>query len=160
MIAIERILVAHDFSETSAEAVTYGVALAKQFGAALHVLHVGEQVRFEMDMEFPLGLDDMNAATRERMLTIVSAADQASLAPEFVVRTGQPAAAIVSYASEAGIDLIVMGTHGRGFVGHVVMGSVAESVVRTAPCPVLTVRHAAQPLASVVDVQAHAGATA
>ena len=160
MIAIERILVAHDFSETSAEAVTYGVALARQFGAALHVLHVGEHVRFEMDMEFPLGLDGMTDATRERLLKILAPADQAALAPHLVVRAGQPAAEIVSYASEAGIDLIVMGTHGRGLVGHVVMGSVAEAVVRTAPCPVLTVRHRAQPLESAVDVRVHAGATA
>jgi nucleotide-binding universal stress UspA family protein len=160
MIAIERILVPHDFSETSAEAVVYGVALARQFGAALHVLHVGEQVRFEMDMEFPLGLDGMTDAMRERLHRILPAAEQAALAPQFVVRTGQPAAEIVAYATDAGMDLIVMGTHGRGFVGQVLMGSVAESVVRSAPCPVLTVRHRTQPLASAVDVRAHAGATA
>jgi nucleotide-binding universal stress UspA family protein len=55
-----------------------------------------------------------------------------------------PASEIVQYAKEQTIDLIVMGTHGRGFMGHAVMGSVAEKVVRTAPCPVLTVRNSPQ----------------
>ena len=52
-----------------------------------------------------------------------------------------PADEIVQYAKAAGIDLIVMGTHGRGAMAHLLVGSVAETVVRTAPCPVLTVRH-------------------
>ena len=52
-----------------------------------------------------------------------------------------PAHAITEYAKEAAVDLIVLGTHGRGAVAHLLMGSVAERVVRTAPCPVLTVRH-------------------
>jgi nucleotide-binding universal stress UspA family protein len=56
------------------------------------------------------------------------------------VRSGSPAAEIIRYAEDRSIDLIVMGTHGRGIVAHAVMGSVAEKVVRTAPCPVLTVR--------------------
>jgi nucleotide-binding universal stress UspA family protein len=55
--------------------------------------------------------------------------------------SGTPALAIVTYAKDANLDLIVMGTHGRGGMAHVLMGSVAEKVVRTAPCPVLTVRH-------------------
>jgi nucleotide-binding universal stress UspA family protein len=55
---------------------------------------------------------------------------------------GTPAGSIVEYASGHGIDLIVMGTHGRGGMSHLLMGSVAERVVRTAPCPVLTVREA------------------
>jgi nucleotide-binding universal stress UspA family protein len=58
-----------------------------------------------------------------------------------VVTSSSPAFAIVDYAGEHGIDLIVMGTHGRGALAHLLMGSVAEKVVRLAPCPVLTVRH-------------------
>ncbi|MGC4084340.1 MAG: universal stress protein [Vicinamibacterales bacterium] len=69
------------------------------------------------------------------------------------VRTGAPADEIVNFARGNEIDLIVMGTHGRGLVGHLLMGSVAEKVVRTAPCPVLTVRnpHAAQGLEVVAE---------
>ena len=63
------------------------------------------------------------------------------LAYRVEVREGAPFYEIIQFAKENDIDLIVMGTHGRGFVGHVVMGSVAEKVVRTAPCPVLTIRN-------------------
>jgi nucleotide-binding universal stress UspA family protein len=58
-----------------------------------------------------------------------------------VITSDAPAVAIVDYAARGKIDLIVTGTHGRGGVAHMVMGSVAERIVRTAPCPVLTVRH-------------------
>jgi nucleotide-binding universal stress UspA family protein len=141
MIALQRILVPHDFSETSEAAVRYAVALARNFGARIHLLHVGDQARLDLETEFPLGLEGaVEDAVRERLLKIVGPAEQAELRPEFVVRAGVPAAEIVRYASNYDIDLIVMGTHGRGPVSHMVMGSVAEKVVRTAPCPVLTVR--------------------
>jgi len=141
MIALQRILVPHDFSETSEAAVRYAVALARNFGARIHLLHVGDQARLDLETEFPLGLEGaVEDAVRERLLKIVTPAEQAELHPEFVVRAGVPAAEIVRYASNYDIDLIVMGTHGRGPVSHMVMGSVAEKVVRTAPCPVLTVR--------------------
>jgi nucleotide-binding universal stress UspA family protein len=142
MIALHRILVPIDFSDTSNAAVTYGIALARNFTARLFVLHVGDQARMDLDTEFPLGLDGaVEDAVRERLLKILSPAEQRDLKPEFAVRPGVPAGEIVQYAKEQDIDLIVMGTHGRGFVGHAVMGSVAEKVVRTAPCPVLTVRN-------------------
>ncbi len=79
-------------------------------------------------------------SAREHLLTILAPGDRIALNPQFFVRAGTPAAEIVRFASEHDTDLIVMGTHGRGLVGHMVMGSVAEKVVRTAPCPVLTVR--------------------
>lgn len=141
MIALRRILVPHDFSETSAEAARYAVALARNFGARLYFLHAGDQAVDDFEVEFPIGLEDaLEGGVRERLLRIVSVRENAQLSPEFVVRPGAAATEIVRYAEEADIDLIVMGTHGRGFVGHMMMGSVAEKVVRTAPCPVLTVR--------------------
>lgn len=140
MITLRRILVPHDFSETSDAAVKYAVALAKSFGAKLHLLHVGERARSEMATEFPLGLDEsVEAAVRERLLKILTPHEQLELKPVFELRGGTPNVEILAYAKENDIDLIVMGTHGRGFVGHVVMGSVAEKVVRYAICPVLTV---------------------
>ena len=142
MIALNRILVPHDFSDTSDAAIKYAVALAKTFGAKLHVLHVGEKVKADMATEFPLGLDaSTEVAIRERLLKILSPLDQKELQPEFHVLAGTPYVEILTYAKERDIDLIVMGTHGRGFVGHVVMGSVAEKVVRHAPCPVMTVHN-------------------
>lgn len=142
MIALKRILVPHDFSETSAAAVRYAVALARNFGTQLYFLHVGRQAVNEFDVEFPIGFESaIEDGIHERLLHVVTPEEGAELNLEFVVRSGVPAAEIVRYAEDASIDLIVMGTHGRGFVGHVMMGSVAERVVRTAPCPVLTVRN-------------------
>ena len=144
MIALKRILVPCDFSDTSVAAVQYAVALARTFSARLHVLHVGDRAQSQFESEFPIGLENaVEDAVRERLLRIVTPQEEVELNPEFAVRPGAPAAEIVRYAQDANIDLIVMGTHGRGPVGHMVMGSVAEKVVRTAPCPVLTVRTSA-----------------
>jgi universal stress protein A len=141
MISLNHILVPHDFSETSAAAVRYAMALARNSRARITFLHVGNSAHAAFDTEFPIGLEDAREdAIRERLLKIVTPQEQVEFNPQFVVRPGNPAAEIVWFAEEHGVDLIVMGTHGRGFVAHVVMGSVAEKVVRTAPCPVLTVR--------------------
>jgi nucleotide-binding universal stress UspA family protein len=142
MIALKRILVPHDFSETSEAAVRYALALAHNFGAKLYLLHVSDKARFEMATEFPLGLDGtLEDAVRERLVKILTPREQIEFRPVFEFRSGAPAAEIARYAKEADVDLIVMGTHGRGLVAHAVLGSVAEKVVRTAPCPVLTVRN-------------------
>ena len=157
MIALNRILVPHDFSETSAASVTYAVALARSFGAELTFLYVGDR---SQDSEIPVNEDgSVREGAREHLLTILTPGDRVALNPQFFVRAGTPAAEIVRFASEHDTDLIVMGTHGRGVVGHMVMGSVAEKVVRTAPCPVLTVRNAVQGqavelVATVPDVAA------
>lgn len=161
MMTVDRILVPHDFSETSAVAVRYAVALARTFGAGLHFLHVESVALFPMDPPFPLGLEEaVDVAARERLLAIVSPAEQAALQPRFITRTGVPAVEIVRYASEADADLIVMGTHGRGLIAHALLGSVAEQVVRTAPCPVLTVRDPRQASMVMAEVDEAAGATA
>jgi universal stress protein A len=142
MIAMKHILVPHDFGETSSAAVTYAIALARNFDAAITFLHVGDSANTAFETEFPIGLEDaLRDAVRERLLKIVTPQEQREFAPQFAVRPGNPAVEIVRYAETQKVDLIVMGTHGRGLVGHVVMGSVAEKVVRTAPCPVLTVRN-------------------
>ena len=153
MLTMKRILIPYDFSETSAAAVRYGLAAARTFGARVILLHVGNQAHEELGTEFPLGLEGaVEDAVRERLLRILTPAEQNELKPELAVRPGMPAAEIVQYAKDQNIDLIVMGTHGRGFVGHFVMGSVAEKVVRTAPCPVLTVRNPRHEPAAVQDV--------
>ena len=142
MIQLNHILVPHDFSETSAAAVSYAIALARRFNARLTFLHVGNSAQEAFESEFPIGLEEAREdAVRERLLKIVTPQEQVEFGPQFVVQRGNPASEIVRFANEHGVDLVVMGTHGRGLVGHVVMGSVAEKVVRTAPCPVLTVRN-------------------
>jgi nucleotide-binding universal stress UspA family protein len=156
MIALRKVLVPHDFSETSEAAVRYAIALAHNFGAQLYLLHVSDKAKFEMATEFPLGLDGtLEDAVRERLLKILTPREQMEFKPTFEFRSGSPAAEIVKYAKEADVDLVVMGTHGRGFVAHAVLGSVAEKVVRTAPCPVLTVRNSQHPFV-VADAPAEA----
>jgi nucleotide-binding universal stress UspA family protein len=142
MIALKRVLVPTDFSECSDAAVKYATALARAFGAELHLLHVPEHPGEMAEAEYPIGLfETMQNAAHDRLSKLLSPEDQRAITSQFAMRIGSPYAEIMRYAQQRDIDLIVMGTHGRGFVAHMVMGSVAEKVVRKAPCPVLTVRH-------------------
>jgi len=137
-IAIKRILVPTDFSEASDAALMYGIGLARAFGAQLYLLHVPGETGVNFEADFPMV--QFETAVRERVDMLVSPRDLITLRPEYALRIGAPADQIVRYADDRDIDLIVMGTHGRSGVAHMVMGSVAENVVRTASCPVLTVR--------------------
>lgn len=140
MIALRRILVPHDFGDASNGAMKYATALARMFGAVLDVLHVSHRTG-TIPTEFPFGLyPDLEATLRERLRKVTSH-DQTKPEPDLHVRVGVPHAEIIRFAKAQETDLIVMGTHGRGVVAHAVMGSVAERVVRSAPCPVLTVRN-------------------
>jgi len=147
MIKIANVLVATDFSEASEAALTYGREFARTFGARLHVLHAVENPMMWAGPEsaaIDLGKlqSDLEAQAQQQLNAAVSDEDRKQLGARTVMRTGNsPSFEIVGYAKEAAIDIIVMGTHGRGRMAHLLMGSVAEKVVRMAPCPVLTVRH-------------------
>ena len=141
MIRIKRILIPIDFSETSTAAVGYGVDLAERYGAAVHLLHVIEKSAVPPEPEFPLGIFEGQTVARERLVDVLNAAQRKAFRSEVAVNIGSPSLEIIRYAKEHDIDVIVMGTHGRSGVSHMLMGSVAEKVVRKAPCPVLTVRH-------------------
>jgi len=148
MIAMKKILVATDFGEAADSALAYGRELASRFGATLHVLHVAENVYItafgaETYASFAPDLQrDIEASAHKRLDEALVDSDRSG--PETVpavMTSGSPAFAIIDYAREHEIDLIIMGTHGRGTLGHFLMGSVAERVVRLAGCPVLTIRH-------------------
>jgi nucleotide-binding universal stress UspA family protein len=151
MIAIKNVLVATDFGTASETALVYARALAQTFGATLHAIHVVEDIYAYMIggegtamtgiMPRPLkeDLERKAAADLDRFL---SDSDRQDLHARTIVNTSSSAALeIVTYAKQANIDIIVIGTHGRGAFSRMLMGSVAEKVVRTAPCPVLTVKH-------------------
>lgn len=148
MITLKHLLVGTDFGEASETALTYGRDLARTFGATLHVLHVVDDVPARGISSEGAAIDFMEIqrqlerSARRQLEAVVADDDRRELGAKAVLRTSStPAEAIISYAKEADIDLIVLGTHGRGGMAHLFMGSVAERVVRTAPCPVLTVRH-------------------
>lgn len=153
MIAFRRILVATDFSESSTAALNHGIALARTFGARLHVLHAAGRQDVQVMVERQRVIDQFlqdatppdthHNAARELMEDLLSPEDRSSIETEFVLRACGPAGPsgeIVRYAEERQLDLIIVGTHGRGMLGHLLVGSVAERVIRMAPCPVLTVR--------------------
>ena len=146
MIQISRILVPTDFSELANFAVNYGVAIAEQFQAELHLLNVVDD-HFVLHGEGQLVLPDRNEflrdlkATSTKELAKLPASNK--LAKNRVLRHvtfGRPFEEIVRFAKEHQIDLIVIGSHGRRGLSHLLLGSVAERVVRVAGCPVLTVR--------------------
>jgi nucleotide-binding universal stress UspA family protein len=142
MISINRILVATDFSEHGEKALRYGTELAMKFGAELHLLHAvaitpvlyGEGGNFPYQSQAEL---EQQAA---KQLDQVEVEADGSLQVVRYASSGTPFVEIVRYAKENTVDLIVMGTHGRGAIAHMLMGSVAEKVVSKAPCPVLVVR--------------------
>jgi universal stress protein A len=142
MRSFTRILVPTDFNQQSEQALSYARSLAHQFGASLHLLHVvnrpllaeGLAAETLMSEGSAIGSDMVEDAKR-RLHTLAPEAASAE------VVFGYAARSIVDYASRLGVDLIVMGSHGRTGVAHLLLGSVAEAIVRTAPCPVLTVRH-------------------
>jgi nucleotide-binding universal stress UspA family protein len=147
MIRINTVLVATDFSDASEPALAYGREFARTFGAALHVLHVVDnQMMFAgpeaAGVDFTRVQADLVAGAESALERIVTAQDRQQLRARTAIRAGSsPALEIAAYAKTEGVDLIVMGTHGRGFMSHLLMGSVAEKAVRIAPCPVLTVRN-------------------
>ena len=148
MIAIKNILAATDFSDVAEAALSYGRTLAEQFSATLHVVHVVEDIALRAVTAdgfitvMPELQRELEEAARKQLDTALSRVPSRAPKPVArVVTSNTTAEAIVTYAREARVDLIVIGTHGRGGMSRLLLGSVAERVVRTAPCPVLTVHH-------------------
>jgi nucleotide-binding universal stress UspA family protein len=141
-LAFQTVLVATDFSDASRLALEYARVLARRFDAALRVLHVVETpVPLGSELFVPEVMTVAEHAVHDAQRQLAAA--MAELTEEGAIGqivVGQAAKKIVEYAADHDVDLIVMGTHGRGALAHLLMGSVAERVVRTAPCPVLTIR--------------------
>jgi nucleotide-binding universal stress UspA family protein len=155
-----RILVPTDFSATSDAALEHARVFAERFGGSLHLLHVVE----DQYATGPLGgevyaqqaagtLTSLVQEAQERLSHRINALDRSRFRATTEVIVGTAMRTIAEYAGDNGYDLIVMGTHGRTGLAHVLMGSVAEHVVRTAPCPVLTVRTVPARAAATADVK-------
>ncbi len=143
MIEIKKILIPTDFSETAQSATQYAVELAKKFGAKLHLLHVIEDPVVYMPMFESYALppkEDFENFAETRLDNWILDEDKGDLTIETEWVHGNPFVDILKCAKREDADLIVVGTHGRSFTAHLLLGSVAEKVVRKAKCPVLTVR--------------------
>jgi len=154
MAHITRILVPTDFSAPADEALDYAVWLAGRLGAHVQLLHVLDDPFVTQGLaaeafivEAPVLRTGLLRHAQERLAHRTAAAKGADVRIDSEVLFGNGAKTIAEYAADRGVDLIVMGTHGRTGMAHLLLGSVAERLVRTAPCPVLTVRERPQPRA-------------
>lgn len=146
-IRIDLVLCPVDFSRNSEHALRYALAFASSYDAELLLLHVVEIPVHafpgvpgipEVPPHVTVNIEERAAAELAALEERIRA-EHANTRSELV--TGTPFLEIITVAREANVDLIVMGTHGRSGLAHMLIGSVAEKVVRKAPCPVLTVKH-------------------
>lgn len=145
----EKILVPIDFSEYTDHILSFAVEIAQKFGASLHLLHVIPNMDYftpyesfmaaENMIEVQKGIEGEVAKDLEKV-----AAKIAGVPVTKAVRTGIAFIEVIDYVRTEQMSLVVMGTHGRGGLEHILIGSVAEKVVRKSPCPVLTIRPAAK----------------
>ncbi|MEN6616207.1 MAG: universal stress protein [Syntrophorhabdus sp.] len=140
----KKILCPVDFSKFTPQIVAYAADLAKKYGSELHMLHVIPNLTYFTPYESFLTPENLVAIEKNIQDEVNS--DFAKLLKTMDVkvktatREGTPFVEIIDYAKTEGIDLIVMGTHGRSGIEHILIGNVAEKVVRKSPCPVLTIR--------------------
>lgn len=142
---IRQIVAPTDFSEYSKQAIAYAYELAQTFGAKLLLLHVVELPAYPAEVFLPLSegttlLDDLERQGHLDLAQLLPKVEDGKVEVGRQVMVGTPYDKIIEVAKAEKADLIVMATHGRTGISHLFMGSVAEKVVRTAPCPVLTIR--------------------
>jgi len=145
MIELKRIMIATDFSPHARAAFRHALAIAQAFQSELILLHVLE-LNDMLSQLPPIGENYFTPALTQaqeehiRQLGEAWLKDCGSTASRLLIRQGSPFVEILAAAKEEEVDLLVVGTHGRGIIAHMLMGSVAERIVRKAACPVLTVR--------------------
>ena len=147
MLKLHHILCPTDFSEFSEQAIRYACELAEKFQAELHLLNVVQNYDAvspgsgETFAPFTDWLPELRKQSQEQLAQKPGPEWASKVRVQRSTCVGAPVDEIVAYAKEHNIDLIVQGTHGRRGVKHLLLGSVAENIVRYAPCPVLTVRN-------------------
>jgi len=149
MLAFNVIVVPTDFSDHSFRALSYAIGLAEKYEATVKLLYVNEPALQVSDMAW-VGVDERSLKdehvkeARQNMGRIIREQIPEDLTAEAEVRSGDAVDEIIGYAEEVNADLIVMATHGRGGLAHMLMGSTAEQVIRKSSCPVLTLKHPMQ----------------
>ena len=142
MIEFSKILYLTDFSEASEYAGQYAISIAGKYGCRIYVAHVVEPFTYADDfgIDYSAQFREMEATARRLLDNTVASMKRTGADVESILLSGNPSAEIVKFAKEETIDLIVMATHGRSGVEHLLMGSVAEKILRKSPCPVMTVK--------------------
>lgn len=139
-----KILCPVDFSEFTDEILAYAVNIAKRFDSELHLIHIIPNLNYFTPYESFLTPENLVAIERNIEGEVGKDFDKITKKLDLpfrrIIKTGVTFVEIIDYIKEQGIDLVVMGTHGRSGLEHILIGSVAEKVVRKSPCPVLTVR--------------------
>ena len=139
-----KILSPVDFSEFTDEILVYAVNIANRFNSELHLIHVIPNLNYFTPYESFLTPENLVAIERNIEGEVGKDFDKITkklnLPFKRIVKTGVTFVEIIDYIKQQEIDLVVMGTHGRSGIEHILIGSVAEKVVRKSPCPVLTVR--------------------
>jgi nucleotide-binding universal stress UspA family protein len=145
-VQLRQLLIPIDFSDYSEQALRWGISLAQKYGAQLLLLHVIPAVLEEVSARESAGeqlVIDLTAKVEAQLHEMARQGLREGVAVHVQVADGEPAEAILQMAREERVDLIVMGTHGRTGLSHLLLGSTAEAVVRAASCPVFTVRASA-----------------
>jgi nucleotide-binding universal stress UspA family protein len=143
---IRSILAPTDFSAHSERAVRYACGLAERMGSELHLVHILSEILptgpdpLLMPVMPPEYYEENEERARETLGRLLDPAWGSPRSVVTAVRWGSPVETIVAYAEDLRVDLLVIATHGRTGLSHVLLGSVAERIVREAPCPVLTIR--------------------
>jgi universal stress protein A len=148
MKPLKSILVPIDFSACAIAALDFAVGLAARLDARIHVMNVVGVQTLGAEYGVPVTAemaDRVLESNEQELVELIAARSQLAAFGPPVLEVGDPRTQIEEQARALGADLIVMGTHGRRGVKRLVLGSVAESVLRAAPCPVLVVREEAQP---------------
>jgi nucleotide-binding universal stress UspA family protein len=157
MIEIRRILCPVDFSDCSRRALDHAMAMARWYGSKVTALHVYPLPPVAAAPTGPIIFEpmlltvEMRAQLASELKRLLLAEAAPGVETDVVLLEGGAAAGILEQAARTAADLIVMGTHGRSGVAHFFVGSVAERVVRSAPCPVFTVRDAEALRCATVD---------
>ncbi len=144
-LQVHKILAPTDFSDHSCMALRYARSFAERWDAELHLLNVIEPSVFPTEAGLtPMGMinldSELSQAAERAMTEILKRDELQGLRTVTAIAHGRASSAIIEYAATHGIDLIVIATHGRTGLEHLIFGSTAERVVRESPCPVLTIR--------------------
>ena len=146
MVEFGKILIPTDFSESAENASLYALSLAEKYGSKIYVVHVIEPFTYTSDLGIDMGdqYQVMEATAKRFLDDIVTSIKEKNIDVEGILLSGEPFVEIIKYAKQEQVNLIIMSTHGRSGIEHMLLGSVAEKVVRKSPCPVLTVKKAGQ----------------